>query len=74
MVIVILIQKYTALAYAFGEINDVKAHSEWAGSKYKPKFKPKTIILFDEDMDAIGFGKDAKHTFSLITLCCTYFC
>ena len=70
MVIVIAIQKYTytALAYAFGETNDVKAHSEWAGSKYKPKFKPKTIILFDEDMEAIGFGKDAKHTFSLITL------
>ena len=58
---------YIALAYAIGEINDIKAHSEWAGKKFKPKFKPKTIILLDENGEVLGFGKDAKHTFSLIT-------
>ena len=57
-----------ALAYAFGETNQVKAHSEWAGKKFKPKFKPKTIILLDENGNTLGFGKDAKHTLSIIYL------
>eukprot|EP01083_Nonionella_stella_P312689 1119280_1 len=53
-----------AIAYAFGEANkDVTAHAEWSHKKYAPKFKPKTIVLLDEDHRAIGFGKDAKHTY-----------
>eukprot|EP01083_Nonionella_stella_P262378 892249_1 len=52
-----------ALAYAFGEANKVTAHAEWSYKKYAPKFKPKTIVLLDEHCQAIGFGKDAKHTY-----------
>eukprot|EP01083_Nonionella_stella_P187384 688395_1 len=52
-----------ALAYAFGEANKVTAHAEWSYKKHAPKFKPKTIVLLDEDHHAIGFGKDAKHTY-----------
>eukprot|EP01083_Nonionella_stella_P028926 79720_1 len=53
-----------ALAYAFGEANKVTAHAEWSYKKYAPKFKPKTIVLLDEDFEAIGFGKDAKHFYA----------
>eukprot|EP01084_Bolivina_argentea_P084108 152205_1 len=52
-----------AMAYAFGDVDKVTAHAEWSYKKYAPKFKPKTIVLLDEDFEAIGFGKDAKHTY-----------
>eukprot|EP01083_Nonionella_stella_P178642 631661_1 len=52
-----------ALAYSFGKANSVTAHAEWGGKKYAAKFKPKTIVLLDETYRAIGFGKDAKHTY-----------
>eukprot|EP01083_Nonionella_stella_P178643 631662_1 len=52
-----------ALAYSFGKANAVTAHAEWKGKKYASKFKPKTIVLLDETYRAIGFGKDAKHTY-----------
>ena len=56
---------YLALAYAFGETNQITAHAKWSSSKYPPKFKPKTLILLNEENKAIGFGKDAKHTYVL---------
>eukprot|EP01083_Nonionella_stella_P209552 759515_1 len=56
-----------ALAYAFGKSNHVESHAEWSAKKYKPKFKPKTIILLDENGNALGFGKDAKHTYMSVT-------
>eukprot|EP01083_Nonionella_stella_P184105 667188_1 len=57
-----------ALAYAFGETNHITAHAAWSShKKYAPKFKPKTIVLLDEDLEAIGFGKDAKHTYITAT-------
>eukprot|EP01084_Bolivina_argentea_P304272 525433_1 len=56
-----------ALAYALGKSNHVESHAEWSAKKYKPKFKPKTIILLDENGNALGFGKDAKHTYMAVT-------
>ena len=56
-----------ALAYGFGETNQVFAHTKWSTNTYEAQVKPKTIILLDEDHDVIGFGKDAKHTFSVVS-------
>ena len=53
---------YIALAYAVG--GEVFVHTEWASLKYTIDEKPKTIILLDENHNALGFGKDAKHTLS----------
>eukprot|EP01083_Nonionella_stella_P008701 25127_1 len=52
-----------AIAYAFGEANNVTAHADWSYKRYPPKFKPKTIVLLDEHYRPIGFGKDAKHMY-----------
>ena len=38
---------------------------EWASSKYTVTEKPKTVILLDENQNALGFGKDAKHKYVL---------
>ena len=54
--------KYTALAYAID--GKVFVHTEWETLKYSVDEKPKTIILLDENYNALGFGKDAKHTLS----------
>ena len=64
------------MAYAFGDTNNIKAHTEWGNGKYKAKFKPKTIILLDEHHEPMGFGENAKNTFvdtlnSFILLCMT---
>ena len=63
---------YLALAYAV----DGKAfvHTEWASLKYTVNEKPKAIILLDENHNALGFGRDAKHKYVLlyyISLCIT---
>ena len=59
-----IITLYIALAYAID--GQVFAHKDWKTFKYKVLVKPKTIVLLDENLDVIGFGKDAKHTFSQI--------
>ena len=61
----------SALAYAVGERHAVEAHAEWSSShQYAAKFKPKAIILLDEDKEAIAFGKDAKNTLSVQSESC----
>ena len=49
------------MAYAIDD--KVFVHTEWASLKYSIDQKPKTIILLDENYKALGFGKDAKHTY-----------
>ena len=51
------------VAYAYN--NDIHVQDKWnAKSQYSVKEKPKTIILLDENANAIGFGMDAKEKFS----------
>ena len=47
-----------------GETNQVTAHTQWSSRKYNTEYKPKTIILLDENYEAMAFGRAAKDTLS----------
>ena len=53
---------YVALSYAIHERDEIRAHAEWSTTRYEKKYKPKTIILLDENRNKLGFNLSAKNT------------
>ena len=54
-----------ALAYALpGRDKTIFAHKQWNSSKFHERYKPKAIVLLDENCEVLAFGRDATHMFS----------
>ena len=51
------------VAYALPNSTRIHVHDKWKSKKYGSIVKPKTIILFDENLEVINVGLVAKHAY-----------